>query len=320
MAQRVLAMSPTGTGAPSPAFHELGGQDGVNEGAPAAPHTERAAAATTWRPMDPDRYVSPLSGDRAPTSNLSPDDRAMLKAMTSAQRAPDSVSITAITRLQEPPLLSSGAPRTTADLVGGARVVFPLGRPVSVHPSGAILVKSPEGFAIRVSRLRSVTMTSETTSAPLKRRTRGRVLDEALGGSADPIVEIAGRAELILHPEAGLTLRPILVHDEPLYLREDLLCGFDRSISYENGRLPGDDGDVIPMVQLRGAGTVIASLPEVALSVEVGQGRRAVVRARSVLGWTGRLVPRALLANEALGGSKGLVALAGEGMVLLDGR
>ena len=40
----------------------------------------------------------------------------------------------------------------------------------------------------------------------------------------------------------------------------------------------------------------------------------------NVVGWIGRMVPRALLPGEAAGGVRGLVAFAGEGTVLVDAR
>jgi hypothetical protein len=69
-----------------------------------------------------------------------------------------------------------------------------------------------------------------------------------------------------------------------------------------------------------GGGTIIAAMPESLITIEIVQGHKALVRGLSVLGWTGRVMPRALLPSEALAGTRGLVALAGEGMVLLDGR
>jgi hypothetical protein len=205
-------------------------------------------------------------------------------------------------------------------------------------------VKAPEGFAARLSLVRSLCTPSEPSATPLKRRTRGRVLDEPLGGVAAPLVEIAGNVEIVLGPGPNQRLLPIAVHEEPLYLREELLSAFELNVSYENGRLPIGDGEAIPMVQLRsipaadaagagggtntkntntknaGGGTIIAAMPESLITIEIVQGHRALVRGLSVLGWTGRVMPRALLPSEALAGTRGLVALAGEGMVLLDGR
>jgi hypothetical protein len=65
---------------------------------------------------------------------------------------------------------------------------------------------------------------------------------------------------------------------------------------------------------------VIAAVPQEVVSIEVTEGRSTTVRAVAVLGWIGRVVPRGLLPSEAPGGLRGVVAFAGEGMVLLDGR
>jgi hypothetical protein len=98
------------------------------------------------------------------------------------------------------------------------------------------------------------------------------------------------------------------MEDEPLYLREEALCGFEAAVGYENGRLPVGDGDSIPMVQLRGPGTVVASVPAEVTALEVTEGRSTALRALAVLGWIGRVVPRGLLPSEAPGGLRGFVA------------
>ncbi len=175
---------------------------------------------------------------------------------------------------------------------------------------------SPRG-STRCARSRT---TVGQQSAVLQRRTRGRVLDEPLGGPSSPLVELSGRVELSLAPAAGQRLWPIVLEEEAVYLREDALSGFEMSVTYENGRLPVGDGDSIPMVQLRGPGTVVATVPQEVAAVELTEGRTTAVRALAVLGWIGRVVPRGLLPSEAPGGVRGLVAFAGEGMVLLDGR
>jgi hypothetical protein len=44
------------------------------------------------------------------------------------------------------------------------------------------------------------------------------------------------------------------------------------------------------------------------------------LRALAVLGWHGRIVPRALAPSEAPAGVRGFVSFTGEGTVLLDAR
>jgi uncharacterized protein (AIM24 family) len=166
--------------------------------------------------------------------------------------------------------------------------------------------------------VRSMSLTAQ--SSVLQRKARGRVLDEPLGGPAAPLVELPGKVELVLGPAVGKRLVPVRLEDEAIYLREDTLSAFEHGVSWENGRLPVGDGEALPMVQLRGPGTVVASFPEGFASVEIVEGRSTAVRAGAVLGWVGRVVPRALLPSEAPAGVRGFVAFAGEGMVLLHDR
>lgn len=211
-------------------------------------------------------------------------------------------------------------PETPAELSRGTLLLFPRDLPVSVHASGLVLVQVPNGFATRLEAVRSMSFAGGQTSTVLQRRARGRVIDEPLGGQASPLCELSGKVELVLGAQIGKRLAAIALEEDPLYLREDTLMGFESGVGWENGRLPVGDGDALPMVQLRGPGSVVASLPESVASLEVVEGRSTAVRAASVLGWVGRMVPRALVASEAPGGARGFVAFAGEGMVLVDER
>ena len=55
------------------------------------------------------------------------------------------------------------------------------------------------------------------------------------------------------------------------------------------------------------------------LTLEVHANRGLSVRREVILGWFGRLVPRALAPSEAPCGQRGLVSFAGEGRVLVAG-
>jgi uncharacterized protein (AIM24 family) len=212
------------------------------------------------------------------------------------------------------------APRHADDLARDWLIVFPRDFPVALTDSGLVLVQAVESFATRLEFVKSMSYAVEPTTKPLSRRMRGRVLDEPLGGAASPIVELCGRGELVLGPHAGRKLRPMALGDEPIYLREDVVCGFEAAIVYESGRLATGDGDAMAMVQLRGQGAVVAALPECVSALEVANGRSTTVRAGAVLGWTGRLVPRALTPTEAPAQARGYLSFTGAGMVLVDAR
>ena len=214
----------------------------------------------------------------------------------------------------------AAAPRKASELARENLLVFPRDLRIARHVSGVVLVQAVSGFAAKLEAVRSLSYATGYGTSQLLRRTRGRASDEPLGGAATPISEITGKGEIVLGPAAGQRLEAILLEDDPIYLREDALVGFETSVAYENGRLPVGDGEAVAMVQLRGPGTVIAELPQTSSSLEIIDARTTAIRAATVLGWVGRLVPRALLASEAPAGARGFVAFAGEGMVLVDGR
>ncbi|MFO0759424.1 MAG: tetratricopeptide repeat protein [Byssovorax sp.] len=211
-------------------------------------------------------------------------------------------------------------PQKAGDAVHQALLVFPRDLPVAVHRSGVILVQAAHAFATRLDAIRSMAYAAGYGTTMLVRRMRGRASEEPLGGAVSPLIEITGKGELVLAPPEGEDLWALDVGEDPLYLREDVVTGFEPSVAYENGRLPVGDGESVSMVQLRGPGTVVASFPKPVLSIEVSDARSTAIRAVTVLGWVGRVMPRSLLASEAPAGAKGFVAFAGEGMVLIDGR
>ncbi|XXX80964.1 tetratricopeptide repeat protein [Sorangium sp. So ce134] len=211
-------------------------------------------------------------------------------------------------------------PETLLSVARERLLVFPRDVAVARHASGVVLVQAAKGFVARLDALRTMSMHPGTATHVLKRQARGRVFDEPLGGPSTPFVEIGARCELVLGAPEGRRLHAVTLGEEPIYLREDVLAGFELPIGYENGRLPAGDGDAVAMVQLRGRGHMVLSVPERAAALEITPSRPTSMRATAVLGWMGRLLPRTLPATEAPGGLQGFVTFGGEGMVLVDGR
>jgi uncharacterized protein (AIM24 family) len=218
-----------------------------------------------------------------------------------------------------PPALAT-PPMSPAALAREHLLVFPRDYAVALHASGLVLVQAESAFATRLDAVRSLAYGAGWKSNVLNRKSRGRGLDEPLGGPASPLVEILGRGELVLGASPGHRLRPLVLDDELIYVREDALVAFEPSIVYENGRLPVGDGEAIAMIQLRGSGAVVVSLGDKTACIEVTEGRSAALRANRVLGWIGRVVPRGLPPSEVPGALRGFVSFAGEGMVLVDER
>lgn len=222
-------------------------------------------------------------------------------------------------RATEPDL---AVPPSAVGLVQDALLVFPRDATTTLHPGGFVLMHAAEGLAARLDLVRSISCGAGWAADPLPRRSRGRAGgDEPLGGHATPLLSIQGRSELVLAPGAGQRLLPVAIDDgEPLTVRESALVALEVGVRYECGRMAVGDGEALAVVQLRGRGAAVLVGPPQLGSIEVEPGRTVLVRALSVLGWMGSLVPRLLLPSESPAGARGLVAFTGEGMVLVDVR
>ena len=120
--------------------------------------------------------------------------------------------------------------------------------------------------------------------------------------------------------EANLVVNVCTLRDDVLFLREDTIVLFDLSLSYENGRLPRTDEEPLPMVQLRGSGSVAFDVIERLRTIDVTTARPATIRGQSVVGWMGRILPRAIPVAEAPAGQRGLLSFAGDGMIFMVGK
>ncbi len=279
---------------------------------------------TQRRPMIGSFQEIDRSGDLSPSSalpqSLSAGWDALLAAAETtppARTTPAAPAPPTMTAQADPP---QRGPLSAADLGRRHTLHFPAEGKSLLHPGGVLLVSPTNGFVVRPSLVRSMAYASGIRHKPVMRRMRGRALEEPLGGEGDPLVEIEGRGELVLAPLAEHELMAIGMEEEPLYLREDLLGGFEATMSFENGRMPAGDGEAVGMVQLRGPGTLVARLGAPFLALDVREGKNAALHAPSVLGWMGRVIPRALPPSEAPAGARSFVVFSGEGTVLLHGR
>jgi hypothetical protein len=210
-------------------------------------------------------------------------------------------------------------------------LVFPRHHTAAQHPSGLVLLQARGGVTTRLDLARSLSFPGGFASTVVSRRARGRDLDEPLGGTSAPLFALEGTGSVVLGPGVGTRLVLLSVERESLFVRETALVAMEARVTYENGRLAGGDGDAISMVHLRAAdepssdpqarGTsVVLALPAALTSLEVADGQALLLRAHTILGWTGRVLPRALPPSEAPGKMRGFVSLLGEGMVLVDAR
>ncbi len=213
------------------------------------------------------------------------------------------------------------APRPIEEVAREARLVFP--EDGVVLDGGLALVKMTEtppgrGFAARLESIRSYS--GDIRTDVMDRQVRGQAPSETFGGVGSPIVRMSGRGKLVLGPRPSHALVSLLLHDEVAFVREEYLLGFDHVLEYENGRLAVGDGEGALMVQLHGSGPVLLELVEPLATLEVTAAFGVTVRREVLVGWVGRLAPRALPIDEAPCGQRGLVGFAGDGAVLIATR
>lgn len=270
------------------------------------PRSHEASASVHGTRTLPPPLVAPPSG--AP------------QAPSPAARA-DSTSVAPSTPLGIGPN-ASGAPRSseTARVPSAPRpndsVRFPEAG-VALHPSGLALVRTTAdtGFAARLESIRA--QQSGLKMQLLERNMKGKTSGEAFGGVASPMVLASGDGQLVLAARPGRKLAAFPVDGEMCFAREDVLLGFGGGLVFENGRLPTGEGESVPVVQLRGDGSVLFETIGEILTLAVHPDRSLSVRREVILGWFGRLVPRSLAPSDAPCGQRGLVSFAGEGRVLV---
>ncbi|MDB5217074.1 MAG: Tetratricopeptide 2 repeat protein [Myxococcaceae bacterium] len=212
-----------------------------------------------------------------------------------------------------PPTVPPPAEQLTRESI----VSFPESGTVIVHPSGVALVRTAPatGFAARLEALRA--SSNALTMKLLERHVKGKSTGESFGGVGSPLVHATGEGQLVLAPRPGRKLSSFTLQDDMCFVREEVLLGFDGELVFENGRLATGEGEFVAVVQLRGKGAVLLEAIGEILTLEVQGNRGISVRREVVLGWFGRLVPRALAPSEAPCGQRGLVSFAGEGRVLV---
>lgn len=321
---------PTMDGPPPPPIPHLGGP----------PHEERRPTLIVGvPPAAPDADLAVLSAVPSPRSPaFAVDDsgapslrRAVVvpavRVPPPSQKPPAHDEGNGAKRTLPPPMLRVPTPPPPAVTSPPPAVVpigpmpsiaFPTTTRAAMHSSGVALVQTtPPGFAARLEAVR--VLANGLSTKVLERQLKGKSTGESFGGVGSPVVHVSGEGQLILGPRPGRKIAPLLLQDEMCFVREDVLLGWDFELTYENGRLATGEGESVAIVQLRGTGAVLLEAIGDVLPLEVQGGRGLTVRREVVLGWFGRLVPRALAPNEAPCGQRGLVSFGGEGRIFVTG-
>jgi hypothetical protein len=201
-------------------------------------------------------------------------------------------------------------PLAVADLVSQARLPIPLDGGFLVNAAGYLVMEvKNKGFA-RLDGLHFC-VSPGLAYRPLKRRQKGHEVEEMFGSTESPVFEIEGSGRLGFHPRDAV-FTTVMLDDETAYIREEFVFAFDRTIGFENGRIPGVND---PLVNFSGRGAIAIRTPVTPFSLEVTPDQGVVVPAGGLVGWFGRLLPR-----PARGGpfdpSLNSLELSGEGILL----
>lgn len=212
----------------------------------------------------------------------------------------------------------SGLPERLEEAVRGGMLQLPEAG-VRWESERVVVVTVTDWVAVRARAVQAMLPGStEFRTEPLRRRLRGRDLDDLLGGLAAPMCRIEGSGHAVLAGEPHRTVTEFELAGDLLYVRESRLLAFDAGVQHQNGRLARADGDPTPIVQLAGRGWVLIETAFPLRSVQVGAEPGRAVDADRVLGWTGRLLPRATPAAAAPGGSRSFVTFTGDGTLLIE--
>jgi uncharacterized protein (AIM24 family) len=215
--------------------------------------------------------------------------------------------VTETADLPAPPPLISSAPGHAAPLplpvFAASRLLRPDtgDLPIELGPGNTLVVRvrgkmlaRPDGILARGGEL---------SWEPAGRRVRGRITDEPFGS----LHVVAGTGSFVVASRGG-TFTALSLSGEVLYLRETAVAAFEERLGWENGRVPGNPGE-IAVVQFRGDGCVATLTTHSPLTIELRDGHPVSIDPAALIGWTGGVVPRLV---------EDLVECTGEGMILVE--
>lgn len=150
------------------------------------------------------------------------------------------------------------------------------------------------------------------------KRFRGRATDKAFGEGCARVHRASGEGELLLRA-AGRRFTVLELGGDAVYLREEVVFGFEEGLAFENGRVASAADAGLNLVHLRGRGRFLLATAGEPIALEVAPGAPLRVSLQALVGFTGALKPRVVpLAEPAPEPALAVVELAGEGRVLVD--
>jgi uncharacterized protein (AIM24 family) len=186
--------------------------------------------------------------------------------------------------------------------------------PFEIGAGGVLIVRVDERVLSRTEEV--VVSCGDLAFEPATRRVRGAATGEIFGDGDKNLFIVTGKGYLVA-AAAGQVFTAVALDEDILYLRETLVFAFEDQLRWENGNVPGSNGQM-HVVQFRGTGCVVVRSRRPLLSLKLKAERVVYVEASVLAGWIGRVVPR--LVTPAAGGksSAPFVECAGEGVVLIE--
>lgn len=188
--------------------------------------------------------------------------------------------------------------------------------PFEISASGALIIRVTDRV---LTRLDGVHVTGGDLQYELAmRRSRGHATEEKFDYLGSPLHAVSGHGYLVAVP-GKLAFSAVVLDDDILYLREDLVFAFESTLRWESGNVPGLRGK-LPVVQFRGDGALAVRLARPLVRVKLSSSGVLFVDADRLAGWIGRVIPRAVV--PPAGGPMGTrcVECTGEGIVLIEPR
>jgi len=135
-----------------------------------------------------------------------------------------------------------------------------------------------------------VALAGELEVEPVNRRYRGRRTDSFFGGPKTPLSAAIGHGTALVDVD-GKVVTVIRLDGEDVYLLESAILAFSDGVVWENGRLPGENGDDLDIVHLRGDGRVYLQSARPVVGLPLRGDLPATIRASALVGWQGQVVP-----------------------------
>jgi len=157
-----------------------------------------------------------------------------------------------------------------------------------------------------------VSSAGQLSYEPARRRERAQLVDLPFGEGASAMFVARGDGHLIAVPRGG-RFHALALDEDILYIREDYLFAFEGGLNWENGRAPGG---APPLVQLRGTGAAVLRTRREPFCVKVIPEEIQYADAGALVGWIGRVVPRALPAIDP--GGVRILECSGEGVLIYE--